>query len=147
MRPQWIMLILFAAFFSGGVVSHCVQNRPRGFAAVPGIAWEYSVEETFKKAKASARPVFIDFYADWCGYCQKMDRESYMDPQVIGLSRRFVCARLNVDEHEDLARYLQVEGLPTLLFANPKTGTIKRVEGYVSARELAALMTQYSGER
>ncbi len=77
----------------------------------------------------SAQPVLVDFGADWCGYCRKLD------PVVAHLSRnyedRLKVGKVNVDENLTLARDYEVDGLPTLvLFRNGKE--VDRTGGYQS---------------
>lgn len=46
------------------------------------IEW-LSFEEAISKCKKDPRKIFIDVYTDWCGWCKKMDRSTFSDPEVI----------------------------------------------------------------
>lgn len=62
---------------------------------------------------AGDKPVFVDFYADWCGPCQMaapvIDKlgEQYQDKAVI--------AKVNIDEESSLAQDHGVMSVPTVV--------------------------------
>ena len=60
----------------------------------------------------SDKPVFIDFWASWCGPCQMVA------PVVEELSEEIAdvkFAKVNVDEQPELARQFQVMSIPTMV--------------------------------
>ena len=54
------------------------------------IQWVYNYEEAVQSAVAQRKPLFIDFYADWCIPCRKMDYTTFADESVIRLSKDFI---------------------------------------------------------
>ena len=61
----------------------------------------------------SETPVIVDFWADWCAPCKSMEPMLEEMSQLMGGRLRF--AKVNVDEHRDLAIRYEVKSLPTLL--------------------------------
>lgn len=63
--------------------------------------------------KTSELPVFIDFWADWCGPCKMVA------PTVKQLAKEFsgrlTVVKVNVDRQPDAAARFQVQGIPALM--------------------------------
>lgn len=71
------------------------------------------------------KKVVIDFFATWCGPCQRVA------PMFAELSEKFkdiVFLKVNVDEAEEVASGFEVSSLPTFVFLN-KGNIYKRFEG------------------
>lgn len=46
------------------------------------VEWK-TIEQAAKiEAKGNTKLYFVDFYTSWCGWCKKMDRETFKDPVV-----------------------------------------------------------------
>tara|TARA_R100001369_G_scaffold13980_1_gene28324 strand:+ start:4111 stop:4599 length:489 start_codon:yes stop_codon:yes gene_type:complete len=61
------------------------------------IQW-ISFEQLHDSLKVHPRKVFIDFYADWCAPCLKMDEIAFKDPKVIHkLNKDYYAVKMNVE--------------------------------------------------
>jgi thiol:disulfide interchange protein len=66
---------------------------PAGVSAGPGIAWQDYDPALVEQAKSEARPVLLDFMADWCTNCKVLDRLVYADKLVVDqIARKDVLA-------------------------------------------------------
>lgn len=45
------------------------------------VKW-YSFTEAVKLSKDNPKKLFIDVYTDWCGWCIKMDKETFEHPEI-----------------------------------------------------------------
>ncbi|MDY6865937.1 MAG: thioredoxin domain-containing protein [Halobacteriota archaeon] len=93
------------------------------------IEW-HMYEEGMALANEENKPVMIDFYADRCGWCVKLDDETYMDPEVIATSKEFVNIKVDTDVDYKLTLVYGVENLPTIVFTNPNGEEMYRVVGF-----------------
>ncbi|HSZ57007.1 MAG TPA: thioredoxin [Tepidisphaeraceae bacterium] len=70
-------------------------------------------DANFDQVVAQAKPVLVDFWAEWCGPCHMIA------PALEDVAResggRYVVAKLNVDENQQTAGRYRIEGIPTLL--------------------------------
>jgi Highly conserved protein containing a thioredoxin domain len=72
-----------------------------GVATSPStsISW-HDYNDAMKLAEEEDKPMMINFGADWCRFCGKLDEKTFTDGQVIALSESFVCIKVDVDQGE-----------------------------------------------
>ncbi|MBS2035817.1 thioredoxin [bacterium] len=97
-----------------------------------------SFEQEVLKAEL---PVVVDFYADWCGPCKRMEPVLEKVSQAYGGKVKVV--KLNSDENQDLSLKYQVRGLPTLIVFRGGE-EVDRKLGFQSEQDLNKLMTTAS---
>ncbi|HEX9611302.1 MAG TPA: DUF255 domain-containing protein [Gemmatimonadales bacterium] len=97
-------------------------------AARQPVGWQPWGREAFAIAARLDRPILLYIGADDCGWCARMDRESYGDPSLGALiDSLFVAVRVDRDERPDVARRYQpalqslagLRGYPVTLFLMP----------------------------
>jgi len=86
----------------------------------------------------SELPVVVDFYADWCGPCKRMEPVLEKVSQAYGGKVKVV--KLNSDENQDLSLKYQVRGLPTLILFRAGQ-EVERKLGFQNEQDLNKLMT------
>jgi len=112
-------------------------------------AWDLGLAE----AKASGRPVMVDVYTGWCGWCRRMESDVYARPEIRDyLSRNFVTVKLDAEgsgpatfegrgfNARSLAARLGVSGYPTTIFLRPAGDHPVSVPGYVEADRFLLLL-------
>jgi thioredoxin-like negative regulator of GroEL len=104
-----------------------------GPVAAGGIRWERSFEEALKKAKASRKPILVDFWAEWCGWCHRLDKTTYVDPAVVRKAEEFVAVKVDTEGSQrdmEVALRYDVQSLPTIVFLSPEGRQIQRLNGF-----------------
>lgn len=66
----------------------------------------------YKELLKSETPVLVDFYAEWCAPCKKM--EPYLKKIATEMPDKVKIVRINADENTELCKALNVSALPVL---------------------------------
>lgn len=119
--------------------------RPAG-AGLQFVSLSY--EKAIEKARSEGKFVMVDFYADWCGWCKKMEKEVFSDPRMGAATAGFIPIRLNTEEEGRApAERLGVDGLPTIVFVDGSGKVVERLVGYTGTERMLQVLETLSKKR
>ena len=97
-----------------------VQERQGGVAHIG--------EADFRQYLASHRYVVVDFWAEWCGPCQRI--APVMDELAAEFAGQVGFAKCNTDENRNLAMQFSIDAIPAmLLFSGGQPVPVDRIIG------------------
>jgi thioredoxin 1 len=95
-------------------------------------------EANFDRLSSAAKPMFVDFWAAWCGPCRVMD--PIVERLAAKYSDKVLFGKVNVDEEIDISSRYQVFSIPTfMIFKNGQP--MDAVIGAVGESSLERLVT------
>lgn len=103
---------------------------------------DVSFNEAVAMAKKENKPIFIDFYATWCGPCKIMDKQVFNSKPVVNMyNKEFVNLKIDVDSREGkaLADKYGVEALPTLVIIEPNGKQLASNKGMMWSQDMTKL--------
>lgn len=125
------------------------------------VKW-MTFNEGYKLAKKSGKIMLVDVYTDWCGWCKRMDRDTYAKANIAGLiSSDYVAIKFNPEapgEYEfkgkkysgpELAQVIsnnQIGGYPTTVFYYPKAEKTNVVGGYYDASRFEGVLVKIKND-
>ena len=71
--------------------------------------------EALDMAKAQGKPIFLDAYTDWCGWCKEMDKKTFSNASVAKvMNESFVCVKMEMETGEgiDVAMKYRISSYP-----------------------------------
>jgi thioredoxin-related protein len=172
---MWLLIAAMVLVFSSarrpGVAAAASADRPgasgrKPTSYVPGASVNWmTVEEAAGKLQKEKRPVLIDLYTTWCGWCHQMDKKTYSNKQVAQyLQGKFYTVKVDAEtkavitwngetyrflpsaRSNEFALYLTHGRLefPTTIII-PPGGEPQAIPGYMEPKELE-LLVKYFGE-
>ena len=92
--------------------------------------------QNFDMLLTEARPVLLDFYADWCGPCRMV---APVLEEIAEERRDVLVGKINVDENPELASKFGVFSIPTLVVLKEGKETARSVGAKPKAQLLDLL--------
>ena len=126
------------------------------------IAW-LTIEEAIEKAKKEPRPILMDVYTDWCGWCTRMDAYTFTNPTISDyISKNFYAVKFNSEMKEKVSfrgkEYAPHQGegrgphslvvsltngrlsYPTIVYLTAVGELVTVVPGYYAPRDLEPIL-------
>lgn len=101
------------------------------------------LQAAVSKANQSGKPAMLDFYADWCVECVRMERNTFGEPQIQALFKKIQPLQADVTPNDKIDQALMAKygviGPPAILFFDRQGNEMKakRLVGYFEADEFA----------
>jgi len=111
------------------------------------MVWRADFETALEEAVLLRQPVFLTFYTDWCGWCRKLEAQTFRDPEFVKTSSRYVTLRLNGDKERGLASMFRVTSYPTTIILNRRGKELGRVIGYKPPDQFTRILMAGMGRR
>ena len=131
------------------------------FTSNAQVKW-HTIDEA-AETKIGERLYFVDFYTSWCGYCKKMDRETFSDATVAKLLNKYFypvkfdaegSATVNWfgrtyrpvnqgrNRQHEFARGLQ--GYPTFVLYKSDGTPLQAIPGFYSAKDFTVVLWYFA---
>ena len=108
-----------------------------GPRALAGVNWESDYNTALEKAKREKKLVMVDVYTDWCGWCKKLDRDTYANKDVEArLTNDFITLKINPEKslkNAKLAKQFGTRGYPHIVFLDAEGKKVSEIGGYQPA--------------
>lgn len=92
-------------------------------------------DDTFdKEVLQSSEPVFVDFFAEWCGPCKAMTPALQQVAAEMKGKVKFV--KLDVDQNPNITQQYRIQAMPTLMIFKNGQVAAQRVGALVQKKQL-----------
>ncbi|GAB3533178.1 thioredoxin fold domain-containing protein [Pontibacter brevis] len=124
------------------------------------------MEQAAEKMKQEPRKILVDVYTDWCGWCKKMDKNTFTDPEVAAIiNKHYYAVKLDAEgkapitlkghtftfkpeykAHELAVALLNGQmSFPTTVYLDEQMNMLTPVPGYLDAKSITPIL-RYFGE-
>jgi thioredoxin-related protein len=117
------------------------------------VQWK-SFDEGMAEARGGKKKVLLDVYTDWCGWCKKMEANTYAHGSVASYLRdHYIAIKLNAESSRrltyknssyteaGLASAFGITGYPSTIFLTSDGEPITVFPGYADATQFASVLS------
>ena len=127
-------------FFLSFSLALTLTNTVQGQESIQWMKFEEAIAANAKNPKM----ILVDVYTDWCGWCKKMDKDTFTDPRVIAhFQKNFYAVKLNAEDtnrkfpfmgktfsEAEMAASMRVNSYPNFVVIEPGLQNIAQLPGY-----------------
>lgn len=111
--------------------------------------WLKDTASAQKVAKEKNQLIFVDLFAEWCGWCHRFEQEVIPSMAFQTATDKMVLLRLNTEDGKDgtkFAREYGINSLPTFLVLNKDLVIAGMIKGYIPSNEFKKTLGDVEGK-
>ena len=122
--------------------------------------WYHDWNQGMAAAKKEKKPVLVDFYADWCKWCDVMDEKTFSNPEIQKIfDEDWITIRIDTQDTKttgtfkdktmtfrQMAGAFGVTGLPSYVFIDKKSEPVTVIPGYIPKEKFSKILDYMKNE-
>jgi len=135
------------------------------------IKW-MSFEEAVAAQKVTPKKIIMDTYTSWCGWCKKMDKETFTNKDVVNyINKYYYAVKFNAEGNDivsfkdqkftnpnfdpnkkgrnsshQLSQYFGIRSFPTIVYLDEEANLIGPIPGYKTASQIELHLKLFSSD-
>ncbi|MFD1293441.1 thioredoxin family protein [Lutibacter holmesii] len=133
------------------------------------IKW-LTFEEAVAAQKENPKKIIMDAYTSWCGWCKKMDKETFKNKDVVNyINEHFYAVKFDAEGNEtinfkgreytnpnydpnvsrgrnsshQLSQYFSIRSFPTIVYLDEEANLISPIPGYKTPQQLELFLKTF----
>lgn len=133
------------------------------------INW-LSFEEAVEAQKTNPKKIIMDAYTSWCGWCKKMDKETFKNKDVVNyINEHFYAVKFDAEGNDkitfkgneftnpnydpnkskgrnsshQLSQYFSIRSFPTIVYLDEEANLISPIPGYKTPQQLELFLKAF----
>lgn len=139
-QKKMVCFVISIVFFL--VLCACQSGS---LASSDSINW-HSYNDGMVLGKNEDKKIFLHFYANWCRYCVKMEKETFHNPALVAyINEYFISIKVdtdkaNTDQQKKIMAGYNVSGLPSTWFIDENGEKISNLPGFIPPSKLLLVL-------
>jgi thioredoxin-related protein len=132
------------------------------------VKW-LSFEEAIELNKANPKPILVDLYTDWCGWCKKMDATTYKNEVIVKyINDNYYAVKMDGEGKDNInfkgktfkfvqngrSKYHELAAAilkgkmsyPSTAFFNAEEQLLQTIPGYLTKERFEKILSYFSGD-
>ena len=137
-----VTIIIFSSCGYSGGIGGVSSSKQRELSKSKIYFEDAKMEKIQNLAVEEIKPIFIDFYTDWCAPCKWLEKDAFETETAANyFNKNLVNKKVNAEKGEgiELAQQHNVKAYPTMIFLRPNGQEISRHVGTTTASSLVSM--------
>ncbi|MCB0705052.1 MAG: DUF255 domain-containing protein [Saprospiraceae bacterium] len=158
-------LLSFTTFSSSPMIQSPVHPEATMEGMINWMTWE----EAVAASKENPKKIMVDIYTDWCGWCKRMDTNTFQTAAIAEyVNEHYYAVKFDAEQKGDIEfngktyRFINNDrrgyhelaaeltkgrlGYPTTVFLDEQLSVIQSIAGYKSPEDFEAIITYFGGD-